>query len=219
VALVVFVSAVGIPTGVPVYVVLVLAGAYLVGSWPVLLIAILAMGLAELAGTLVVHLVARTGGVQLLDRLADKHQAQVHETFGRWKRRMGDRDIPAIAVLRLVPFVRMGVTIATGLMEIPVRDFAIGAGIAAVIWATVPLTLGYVFRGQLDSVVAGYDQVAGAVPVIVAVAVLIILTLVLAKSAGARAKARSIASAPKRWFSSRDSSRLKVTQESPPGLH
>jgi membrane protein DedA with SNARE-associated domain len=219
VALVVFVSAVGIPTGVPVYVVLVLAGAYLVTSWPVLLVAILAMGLAELAGTLVVHIVARTGGVQLLDRLADKHQAQVHATFARWKRRLGDRDIPAIAVLRLVPFVRMGVTIATGLMEIPVRDFAVGAGIAAVIWASLPLTLGFVFRGQLDSVVAGYDQVAGALPVILVVAVLLILTLVLAKNAGARARACSIVSVPKRWLTSRASSQLKITQETPPRLH
>jgi membrane protein DedA with SNARE-associated domain len=219
VALVIFVSAVGIPTGVPVYVLLVLAGAYLVTSWPVLLIAILAMGLAELAGTLVVHIVARTGGVQLLDRLADKHQAQVHETFARWKRRLGDRDIPAIAVLRLVPFVRMGVTIATGLMEVPVRDFTIGAGIAAVIWATLPLTLGYVFRGQLDSVVAGYDQVAGALPVMLAVAALLILALVLAKNAGARARVRSIAAAPRRWLASRDASRLKITQETPPRLH
>jgi membrane-associated protein len=204
---------------VPVYVILILAGAYLVGSWPGLVIAIVAMGLAELAGTFVVHIVARTGGVQLIDRMAKERQAQVHVTFARWKRRLGDHDVAAIAVLRLIPFVRMGVTIVTGLMQIPVRDFVIGAGIAAVIWSSVPLTLGFVFRSRLDDVVAGYDQVANALPVLVVAAVLIILGLVLALSATARARARSMTAATRRWLAPRSSSPLKITEETPPRLH
>ncbi|MCD6058801.1 MAG: hypothetical protein K0Q89_2331, partial [Thermomicrobiales bacterium] len=51
----------GIPTGVPIYVVLLLAGAYLIGSLPGLAVAILVMAAAELTGTLVLHVIARTG--------------------------------------------------------------------------------------------------------------------------------------------------------------
>ena len=64
----------GIPTGVPIHVVLLLAGAYLIGSLPGLAVAILAMAAAELAGTLVLHGIARTGGVRLLERMASDRQ-------------------------------------------------------------------------------------------------------------------------------------------------
>jgi membrane protein DedA with SNARE-associated domain len=191
VALIVFISATGIPTGLPIKVVLLLAGAYLVGSLPGLAVAIVAAAVSELAGTMVLHGVARTGGVRLLDRLASERQAQVHSALERWRERLGGHDIGAIAVLRLIPFVRLGVAVGAGLAGIRVRDFAIGAGIAALIWTAVPLTLGYGFRSSLEQVEQYYGSAVDALPFLLGVVVLIVLFGALAKSAATRARLRA----------------------------
>ena len=57
-----------------------------------------------------------------------------------------------ITVLRLIPFVRMGTTLGTGLLGIRLRDFVIGAGISAVIWTALPLSIGYAFRHNVTTI-------------------------------------------------------------------
>jgi membrane protein DedA with SNARE-associated domain len=192
VALIVFISATGIPTGVPIKVVLLLAGAYLVGSLPGLAVAIVVAAGAELAGTMALHGVARTGGVRLLDRLASERQAHVHNALDRWRGRLGGHDIGAIAVLRLIPFVRMGVAVGAGLVGVRIRDFAIGAGIAALIWTAVPLTLGYAFRSSLEQVEQYYGSVVDALPFLLAIVVIIVVFGTLSKSAATRTRLREL---------------------------
>jgi membrane protein DedA with SNARE-associated domain len=218
VALTLLVSATGVPTGVPIHVILMLAGAYLVGSLPGLAVAILAMAAAELAGTLLLHVIARTGGVKLLERMASDRQARVQSTFDRWRGRLGGRDIVAIAVLRLIPFVRMGTTVGTGLLGIRLRDFTIGAGISAVIWTAVPLSLGYAFRSNLTTVEGYYQNIVTALPFVLGTALLIVIITVLGKSAATQARLREMVDPLWTRLHPQQVSLPEITQEPPPGL-
>jgi membrane protein DedA with SNARE-associated domain len=164
VTLVMFASAIGVPTGVPMKLVMLFTGAYLVSTWQMLVFVILIMALAELGGTLVLHGIARTGGVKLLRRIASDRQARVQTSFELWRRRLGGRDVAAIAVLRLIPFVRMGTTVGAGLVGLKLRDFVTGSAVAALIWAGVPLLLGYVFRANLSDFEATYHAAMSALP-------------------------------------------------------
>jgi len=76
VALMLFAGEIGIPTGIPMEITLLLAGAYAVHSLPELLFGLALVTVADLSGTTLLHLVARTGGVRLLTRLLHRHAAQ-----------------------------------------------------------------------------------------------------------------------------------------------
>lgn len=195
-----------------------LAGAYLVGSFPGLAVAILATAAAEFAGTLLLHVIARTGGVKLLERIASDRQVRVQATFDRWRGRLGGRDIAAIAVLRLIPFVRMGTTVGTGLLGIRLRDFALGAGISAVIWTGLPLSLGYVFRSNVSTVEGYYQSIAAALPVALGTALLIVIVTVLGKSSAARSRLRDMVDPVWTRLHPQSASLSEITQETPPSL-
>jgi membrane protein DedA with SNARE-associated domain len=218
VALLVFASATGIPTGMPIKIVLLLAGAYLIGSLPGLTLAIAVAATAELAGTVVLHGIARTGGTRLLDRMAAERQASVHATFNRWRSRVGGHDVAAIAILRLIPVVRMGVAVGSGLMGIRLRDFVFGSAIAALIWTAVPLSLGYAFRARLEEVEAIYGGATDALPAILGIAVLLVVVTMVLKTRATQAKLRESLALFSRPFRARATSFPEVGQESPPGL-
>ncbi len=191
VTLVMFASATGVPTGVPVKLIMLFTGAYLIGSWQMLVPVILVMALAELGGTLVLYTVARTGGVKVLARIASDRQARVQASFAQWQRRLGGRDVAAIAVLRLIPFVRMGTTVGAGLVGLKLRDFVVGSAIAALIWAGVPLLLGYMFRANLSDVEAAYHAAMGALPMTLAFLALALCAFVLFRSPATRLRMRA----------------------------
>jgi membrane protein DedA with SNARE-associated domain len=191
VTLVMFASAIGVPTGVPMKLVMLFTGAYLVSSWQMLVPVILVMALAELGGTMVLHGIARTGGVKLLQRIASDRQARVQTSFDLWQRRLGGRDVAAIAVLRLIPFVRMGTTVGAGLVGLKLRDFVVGSAIAALIWAGVPLLLGYVFRANLSDFEAMYHAAMSALPMTLGFLGLAICAYMLFRRPAARIRMRT----------------------------
>lgn len=213
VTLVMFASAAGVPTGVPIKVVLLLAGASLIDSWQILLLAIVAIAIAELAGTMVLHLIARTGGVKLLERVAAERQERVAASFGQWRLRLGGHDVAAIAVLRLIPFVRMGATVGTGLLGINLRTFLYGSAIAALIWTSIPLSLGYTFRSSIETLEEHYASVMAALPLTLGIVALLSATGVLLKSATARDRLRRIVSRAPRSLPL-----AEPVQETPPAL-
>lgn len=186
-----FASATGVPTGVPVKLIMLFTGAYLVSSWQMLIPVILVMALAELGGTLVLHGVARTGGVKLLERIASDRQARVQASFEQWRRRLGGRDVAAIAVLRLIPFVRMGTTVGAGLVGLKLRDFVLGSAIAALIWAGIPLMLGYAFRANLADFETTYHAAMSALPMTLGFLGLAVCAFVLLRSPATRIKMRT----------------------------
>ncbi len=220
VVLVTFASAAGVPTGVPIMVVLLMAGAYLVSSLPWLTLVILCIALAELAGTVTLHLIARNGGGRLLDRLSPERQERVHGTFDRWRGRLGGRDIAAIAVLRLIPVVRMGTTIGTGVIGIRLRDFVLGSAVAALIWTGLPLVLGYTFRSRLETLESYYAHSVSALPVLLGIMSLVLVAAVLIKSPATRLRLRAALAPIYPPF--RGTGRLplaEIPQETPPVVH
>jgi hypothetical protein len=88
----------------------------------------------------------RTGGVKLMNRVLRKHQEKQEQIMARWRSRLGGRDTLVVFVIRLLPLLRMYVTIGTGLLRIRLRSFLLGAAPAALLWAGTPLVIGYIFR-------------------------------------------------------------------------
>jgi alkaline phosphatase len=158
VALLICAGEIGVPTGIPAEVALMLAGAYAVHSVPQLIGAVALVSLADLTGTTTLHLVARTGGVRLLDRFVSNHGGGRAGLMAKWRRRLGDRDVLVVFVVRLLPLVRMYIAIGAGLMRIRLRNFILGAAPAAVIWAGSPVVLGYLFRSRVQSFATHYTR-------------------------------------------------------------
>jgi membrane protein DedA with SNARE-associated domain len=184
-----------------------------------LAVAIVVMAAAELAGTLVLHGIARTGGVRLLERMASDRQERVQATFDRWRGRLGGRDVAVITVLRLIPFVRMGTTVGTGLLGIRLRDFIIGAGISAVIWTALPLGIGYAFRSSVTTIEGYYHSILDALPMTLGIASLIVVISVLGRSAATRARLREMVAPVWSRVHPSPGSMPEIGQEPPPALH
>lgn len=159
VALMVFVGELGVPTGMPVEVALLLAGAFAIHTYPALGLGLVAVMLADIAGTTTLHLVARTGGVRLLNTLLRRHEERSRAFLERWRVRTGGHDVGIVFVGRLLPIVRMYVAIGTGLIRIPFRDYVIGASPAALIWAGLPLTAGFFLRADVNRIATRYTRV------------------------------------------------------------
>lgn len=158
VALVVCAGELGVPTGVPSEVLLLLAGSYAVHSLPGLIVAVLAVALADIVGTTTLHRAARGRGAHLLTRFIH-HGAEPGGFLDRLRRRLGGHDAAWVFVGRLLPIVRMPVTVSAGLLQIRDRDFLLGAVPASALWAGTPLAIGYFFRGDVDRIEARYSQV------------------------------------------------------------
>lgn len=158
VALLVFAGELGVPTGVPVEVALLVAGSYAIHSLPDLLVGLFLVVAADILGTTTLHLVARTGGVRLLSWLVRREGAGGVDIMERWRRRLGCHDVAVVFVGRLLPLVRMPVTVAAGLLRLRLRDFLAGAAPAAAIWAGLPLTLGYLFRADVGRFATRYTR-------------------------------------------------------------
>jgi membrane protein DedA with SNARE-associated domain len=159
VALLVFAGELGIPTGIPMEVALLITGGFAIHSAPQLIVGLIAVVLADLGGTVTLHLVARTGGARLLSRLLQRHEQRSREILEEWRERFGRRDIRIVFVGRLVPIVRMYMALGTGLLRIPFRDYVIGAAPASFLWAGLPLGVGYFFSPQVNQIAAQYTRV------------------------------------------------------------
>ncbi len=171
-AVLVFVSAVGIPTGVPIKVVLLVVGSAVARTPAELAIAFAVLVAAEWAGIAALFFGARAAGSRLPRQFAVA-EVRARAALDDWRSRFGNRDAVAMFVLRLIPVVRIGVTAGAGALGIRGRDVALGAMPAASLWIGIPLWLGWMFRHdlrRLEEVLAG---AAGPALVAVAVAVLI----------------------------------------------
>jgi len=162
VAVLIFAGELGVPTGIPAEVALLLAGAYAVHSLLGLMAGVALVAVADLLGTTILHLAARTGGVRLLDRILPGHAAGREAMMAPWRRRLGGHDAVVVFVVRLLPLVRMYIAIGSGLLCIRVRHFLLGAAPAALLWAGTPLVLGYVFRADVRGFAAHYTRASHA---------------------------------------------------------
>src|SRR6478735_333982 len=158
VALLILVGELGVPTGVPAELALLLTGAYAVHSLKGLAGAILLIALADVIGTMALHMAARTGGASILQRLMKRHESDGPTSLDRWRSKLGKNDIVMVAGIRMLPMVRMYITIAAGLFRMRKRDFILGATPAALVWVGIPVALGYAFRTNVSLLTDRYSS-------------------------------------------------------------
>jgi membrane protein DedA with SNARE-associated domain len=118
--------------------------------------------LVDVVATSTIHVIARTGGNRLLLKLL-RHVRQdgppPEEVIARWRHRLGGHDSLVVLVTRMIPWFRLYASISTGLIRIRLRNFLSGAAPASLLWATTPLTLGYIFRHQIGQVTNRFNLV------------------------------------------------------------
>jgi membrane protein DedA with SNARE-associated domain len=189
VALLVFVTELGVPTGIPFEVALLLAGATAVHSLQGLVAAVAVVALADLAGTTTLFLIGRSGGRSLGTRILCRLGAM--EAIERWRGRVGNSARKNVAIVvggRLLPLARMPFTMAVGLLRLPTRHFLVGAAPGAVLWAGVPLVVGYLLRYRVHAVIAPIERInhlgVFALPAIVAVVIVTLIVRGLRRSRG-----------------------------------
>jgi membrane protein DedA with SNARE-associated domain len=120
---------------------------------------ILLFGAVDLVATSTIHVASRTGGNRLLSRLLRltcRKGARPEVLLKNWRRRLGGYDPIVVFVTRLIPIFRLYASIGSGLIRIRFRHFITGAAPAALIWAAVPLTVGYLLRSQTGGIVSEY---------------------------------------------------------------
>jgi membrane protein DedA with SNARE-associated domain len=160
VALLIFVGELGIPTGIPAEIALLVAGSYGVHSFTGLVAAVVLVVAADMLGTITLHLVARTGGSRLLNKVMQRFGRRSEETVDRWRARMGGHDLVVVGVGRSLPLVRMYFSIGAGLLRIQFRDFVIGAVPGAMIWVGTPIVLGYYLHADVQRFAVEYATIS-----------------------------------------------------------
>lgn len=106
--------------------------------------AILSGWLGSFAGSLSIYTFARTSGRKYLYRYC--HLAHLTperlDLFGQWFGRFGP---PLIIPWRQIPVFRTKISIAAGLLDIPVLVFAANTACGIAVWCTLAVSLGYYF--------------------------------------------------------------------------
>ncbi len=159
-ALLIFVGELGIPTGIPAEIALLVAGSYGVHSFSGLIAAVVLVVAADMLGTISIHLLSRTGGSRLLNHVLERFGRRSEETIDRWRDRLGGRDLMVVGIGRMLPLVRMYISIGAGLLRIRVRDFVIGAFPGAVVWVGTPIVLGYYLHADVQRFAVEYATIS-----------------------------------------------------------
>jgi membrane protein DedA with SNARE-associated domain len=172
---IIFLGELGIPTLVPGEIALAIAGSQIIHSVPMLIVAAIAFGAVDIVATTTIHTAARTGGHKALLRVLQRvmcGSARHELIIERWRNRLGGRDAAVVFVTRLIPMFRLYASITTGLIRIRLRDFLTGAAPASLVWAAIPLSLGYIFRNRVQAMENNYAVMMRGV---IAISILIIV--------------------------------------------
>jgi membrane protein DedA with SNARE-associated domain len=159
VVLIIFCGEIGLPTLIPGEIALLVVGSQVITSPVTLVAAAVLFGTVDIIATSTIHTVSRTGGNRLLGKVfrwLQRSDEPYEAVIARWRGRLGGRDSLVVFVTRLIPIFRMYSSITTGLIRIRVRHFLLGAAPAAYLWASTPLVLGYILRGQIAGIESEY---------------------------------------------------------------
>lgn len=110
---------------------------------------------ATVLGASVLYLVSRHAGRRLLLRIArrfgytEAREARVEAWLAR-------RGAAAVVFGRLIPGLRIVMTVVAGALRLPHATFVAGTVLAGILWATIYFWLGYLLG-------AGYERLAGEV--------------------------------------------------------
>jgi membrane protein DedA with SNARE-associated domain len=134
--------------------------------------------LAELVGSFISYAVGRKGGRPAVQRYG-RYVLITSRDLDRAERFFAGKGAWAVLIVRLIPVLRAFGGLVSGIVEVPVAQFAIFNAIGTVIFATVLSSIGYAVGSAWASVSkdladAGYIVVA---LVVLAVAAVILLRL------------------------------------------
>lgn len=134
--------------------------------------------LAELVGSFISYAVGRKGGRPAVQRYG-RYVLITSRDLDRAERFFAGKGAWAVLIVRLIPVLRAFGGLVSGIVEVPVAQFAIFNTIGTVIFATVLSSIGYAVGSAWASVskdlsIGGYVIVA---LIVVAVAAVIVLRL------------------------------------------
>jgi membrane protein DedA with SNARE-associated domain len=109
---------------------------------------------ATVLGATALYLVSRHAGRPLLVRVARRF-GYTAEREARLEASLARRGAAAVVVLRLVPGLRIVMTVVAGALRLGHATFAIGTLFAGLLWATIYFWLGYALG-------AGYERAGGS---------------------------------------------------------
>jgi membrane protein DedA with SNARE-associated domain len=141
-------------------------------------VVIIVGSLAELVGTFISYGVGRKGGRPAVERYG-RYVLITSRDLDRAERFFAGKGAWAVLIVRLLPVLRAFGGLVSGIVEVPVAQFAIFNTIGTVIFAAALSSIGYAVGSAWDSVskdlsIGGYIIV---VLVVVAVAAVIVLRL------------------------------------------
>jgi membrane protein DedA with SNARE-associated domain len=107
-----------------------------------LVLVIIIGSLAELGGSYLSYAVGRVGGRPLVERLA-RYVLITRSDIQRAERFFAGRGAWAVAVGRMLPFVRAFTSLVAGLIEVPAIQFGAFSLLGTVVYVTVLSVIGY----------------------------------------------------------------------------
>jgi membrane protein DedA with SNARE-associated domain len=140
-----------------------------------LVLVIIIGSLAELAGSYASYAVGRVGGKPLVQKLG-RYVLVTQGDVDRAERFLAGRGSWAIAVGRMLPFIRAFTSIVAGLVRVPAGRFGVFSLIGTVIYATVLSVIGYQVGHAWGSINHGLTI---ATYILVAIVVIAIVGFVL----------------------------------------
>ncbi|WP_242356426.1 MULTISPECIES: DedA family protein [Anaeromyxobacter] len=130
---------------------------------------------ATVLGAALLYLVSRHAGRPLLVRLA-RRLGYTEEREARLEAWLTRRGAPAVVLGRLVPGLRIVMTVVAGALRLRQSTFALGTLVAGLVWATLYFWIGWALGAGYERV-GGGGALASAWPAAVAIAIAASLAL------------------------------------------
>jgi membrane protein DedA with SNARE-associated domain len=137
-------------------------------------VAVLCVVVSTLVGSSALYWVARLGGHNLVFRYG-RYIRLDEKKLMRMERWFQDHQRSAIVLGRLVPGLRIAVTIVAGIFEVSFRSFLLYTGLSAIIWAAIFLTAGFVLGRQYEGLTEYVVQMLGRPLIQSALALLVLI--------------------------------------------
>ena len=164
--LIISVEEAGIPLPAPGDLVIAFYGYRAQGDPLALARVILTCAAASTTGTLLPYFIARRWGVGVAHRFAGWLDVDVRQV-DEWIHRVHRYGFRAVVIGRLVPGLRVAMSLVAGTAEVPVERFAAGVFVAASIYWTGWVLLGALVGPQVDDLIEPYiGYIAIGIPVV-----------------------------------------------------
>ncbi len=127
---------------------------------------ILTCAAASTTGTLLPYFIARRWGLPLAHRLAGWLDVDTH-SVDAWIERVHRYGFRGVFVGRLIPGLRVAISLVAGTAEVPVPRFAAGVFVAAILYWTGWVFLGALVGPQIDDLIEPYvGYIATGIPLL-----------------------------------------------------